>query len=161
MKLRRCSGISDIKTYSGTLYEKVTTKKGREKMNQQEFRRHERHKVTDGTLVVLDPYFALIGKIVDISHGGLSFHYKGNGEIMRDSCEVSFVFDNPTNNIKYGPLKFGVNIISDAKIGHKLNNSARMKCCRMKFQDLSYYQKQWVEECIKNHTESSSESPMD
>ena len=131
-------------------------------MNQEEFRRHERHKVTDGALVVLEPYFSLIGKIVDISHGGLSFHYKGNGEIMSDSCEVSFVFDNKTNNIKYGPFKFSMNIISDAKIEYKnLNNSVGTKCCRMKFQDLSYYQKLWVEECVKNHTKGSAKSSMD
>jgi hypothetical protein len=138
------------------------TKKGRVKMDQQNFRRHKRHKVTDGTLVVLDPYFALIGKIVDISHGGLSFHYKGNGEIMSDSCEVSFMFDNTTNNIKYGPFKFSMNIISDTKIEYKnLNNSNGMKCCRMKFQDLSYYQKLWVEECIRSLTTSMAKPSMD
>ncbi|MBW1899809.1 MAG: hypothetical protein JRI61_12240 [Deltaproteobacteria bacterium] len=131
-------------------------------MNHEEFRRHERHMITDGTLVVLEPDFALIGKIVDISHGGLSFHYKGNKEIMSDSCEVSFVLDDATSNIKYGPFKFSTNIISDAKIEYKnLNNSAAMKCCRMKFQGLSYYQKLWVEDCIRNHTTGPAQSSMD
>ena len=130
-------------------------------MNHQEYRRHERYNVSDGTIIVLDHYFALIGKIVDISHGGLSFHYKGNGEIIRDSCEVSFVFDNTETNIMYGPFKFNMDIISDSKIEYKNpNNSVGMKCCRIKFQDLSYYQKLWVEECIKNHT-NHAESSMD
>jgi len=126
-------------------------------MNREELRRHERHKVANGTLVILDPYFTLIGKIIDISHGGLSFQYKGNGETMRDSCEVSFVFDNPANTIKYGPLKFSVNIISDARIeDENRNNLAQMKCCRMKFRSLSYYQKLWVDGCIRNHTAGST-----
>ncbi|MFO7559544.1 MAG: hypothetical protein R6X10_11995 [Desulfobacterales bacterium] len=131
-------------------------------MNQKESRRHQRHNVTDGTLVVLEPYFDLIGKIVDISHGGLSFHYKGKKEIMSDACEVSFMFDNTTDNLKYGPFKFSTHIISDAKIAYENpNNSNGVQCCRMEFQDLSYYQKLWVEACIRNHASGPDRSSID
>jgi len=130
-------------------------------MNRDEFRKHERYKVKDGALVVLEPDFDRIGKIVDISQGGLSFLHKGKKEMMSNPCEVSFVFDNAAGRMRHGPFKFSTNIISDAKINNKnLNNSDGMKCCRMKFQDLSYYQKLWVDECIRNHTKSPAKSTM-
>ena len=128
-------------------------------MERDEYRRHERYKVKDGTLLVLEPVFGRIGKIVDISQGGLSFLHKGKKEIMSNPCKVSFVFGNAAGTMKHGPFKFSANIISDAKINNKaLNNSNDMKCCRMKFKDLSYYQKLWVSECIKNHTAGPAKS---
>ena len=117
-----------------------------------ERRKHERYEVKDGTLVVLGLDSTQIGQIVNMGHGGLSFHYKGNKNIISDPCEVSIVFDSKST-VKYGPFKFSTNIISDVKIEDKnLHNSVVKKRCHMEFNDLSYYQNFWLEECIKNHT---------
>ena len=126
-----------------------------------EQRKHERYEIKDGTLILLGPYSAQIGQIVNMGYGGLSFHYKGNKDITIDPCEVSIVFDSKST-VKYGPFKFSTNIVSDVKIEDKnLHNLAAMKRCHMQFNDLSYHQKLWLEECIANHTTGPVKSSLD
>ncbi len=126
-----------------------------------EQRRHKRYEVKDGTLVLLGLYSAQIGQIVNMGYGGLFFHYKGNKDIIINPCEVSIVFDSK-GAVKYGPFKFSTNIVSDVKIEDKnLHNSAVTKRCHMEFNDLSYHQKLWLEECIRNHTTGPVKSSLD
>jgi hypothetical protein len=130
-----------------------------------EQRRHVRYEVKDGTLILLGPYSAQIGQIVDMGHGGLSFHYKGNKNITKDiaidPCEVSIVFDSK-GAVKYGPFKFTTNIVSDVEVEDKsLHNIAVTNRCQMEFNDLSYHQKLWLEECLRNHTTGPVKPSLD
>jgi hypothetical protein len=126
-----------------------------------ERRKHERYEVKDGMLVVLGLDATQIGQIINMGHGGLSFHYKGNKNIISDPCEVSIIFDSKST-VRYSPFKFSTNIISDVKIeDNALHNSVVKKRCHMQFNDLSYYQIFWLKECIRIHTTGSVKSFTD
>jgi len=117
----------------------------------EERRKHERHQIKDGFLVILGPSSAQIGKIVDIGLGGLSFLYKKN-EKINDPCEVSIILDS-TRAISDGPFRFSANIISDMEIEDNIPyDSETRKRCRMQFSELSYHQNFWLQKTIKNNT---------
>lgn len=124
-------------------------------------RQHERYGVKDGALVVFGSNSARTGQIVNIGHGGLSFLYKGNKEMVDDPLKVSIVFDRE-GVVKYGPFKFSANIVSDVEVEDKImNNPIITKRCHIQFNDLSYHQKLWLEDCIRSHTTGAVPSFVD
>jgi len=56
---------------------------------QVERRKHQRFQVQNGAFVVLTPPDTKVGRIVDISMGGLAFHYVGTEESSRESTQLS------------------------------------------------------------------------
>jgi hypothetical protein len=56
---------------------------------QVERRKHQRFQVQNGAFVVLTPPGTKVGRIVDISIGGLAFHYVGKQESSRESTQLS------------------------------------------------------------------------
>lgn len=117
-----------------------------------EQRKHERYEVKDGALVVFGADFARTGQIVNMGHGGLSFLYKGNRDLAADPLEVSIVFDRE-GVVKYGPFKFNANIVSDMEVeDQNMNSPISTKRCHIEFNDLSYHQKLWLEDCLRSHT---------
>ena len=117
-----------------------------------ERRQHQRYEVVDGTMVLAGQSFSTIGQIVNISNDGVLFRYRGNSDITSDACEASIVFDRG-GAVRFGPFKFNTRIVADVAYAEgPVNSSNVTKRCHMQFNDLSYHQKLWLEECIRNHT---------
>jgi hypothetical protein len=58
------------------------------KMNSTEKRKHKRLKAKEGTFAVVTSDYNKIGQIRNISKGGLSFQYIGEGEESKGSVEI-------------------------------------------------------------------------
>ena len=118
-----------------------------------EQRAHKRFKAQAGSLAVLGPKSKKMGQIIDISKGGLAFHYK-NGVVEEpdDAYELSILFDD-RDNITHRPFKFNASIVSDFEVENQVQfSTAVIKRCGVQFDDLTYYQQTWLDECIRNHT---------
>lgn len=108
-----------------------------------------RFQVEDGAFVLLGPRSSLLGQIIEISLGGLSFLYTTSTNPAKDSTELdilladhSFYFD-----------KIPCNIVSDLEIRHELSmGSKTIRRCSVEFGDLSKDQKSQLEYFIRNHT---------
>ena len=108
-----------------------------------------RFEVEDGAFVLLGPRSSLLGQIIEISLGGLSFLYTTAKEPPKDPSELdilladhSFYFD-----------KIPCSIVSDFEIRHELSmGSKTIRRCSVSFGELSKDQKLQLEYFIRNHT---------
>ena len=117
-----------------------------------EQRKHERFEAKEGTLVLLGPDYARTGKIINMGHGGMSFFYRAKDKLKNNKMEVSIIFDGD-KVAKYGPFKLDVNIVNDNEVeGQHPDHSIKMNRYHIEFNNLSYHQKLWLEDCIRNHT---------
>jgi len=117
-----------------------------------EQRAHKRFKAQAGVLAVLGPNSKKMGQLIDISKGGLAFHYKNGIEEPDVNYELSILFDD-SNTLNHRPFKFNASIISDIKVRNEVQfSTATIKRCGIQFEDLTYYQETWLDECIRNHT---------
>jgi len=117
-----------------------------------ERRKHERYSVRPGVLAVLGPDSSQMGQIVDISPDGLAFHYKNGRDKLAKSYKMSILFDDSLDS-NYSPFIFNVKVVSDIEIENESPfSSAVIKRFGMQFNDLTYYQKAWLAECIRDHT---------
>ncbi len=117
-----------------------------------ERRKHERYSVRPGVLAVLGPDSSRMGQIVDISPDGLAFHYKKGRDNLAESYKMSILFDDSLDS-NYSPFIFDVKVVSDIEIENESPfSSAVIKRFGMQFNDLTYYQKAWLTECIRDHT---------
>jgi len=119
-----------------------------------EQRAHDRYKAKPGVLAVLGPFSKKMGQVIDISKGGLAFHYKnGVVEVQEDAYELSILFDD-SNGMNHRPFKFSASIVTDFEVENEVQfSNAVIRRCGMQFADLTYYQKTWLDECIQNHTD--------
>lgn len=120
-----------------------------------ERRKHKRHKVQDGVLAVLGPNTAKMGQIIDISNGGIAFYHKDSSISIEKSHDLSILFDNNQTNGNYGPLKFQATIVSEVAVDNS-RMSAATRRCSLQFNNLTYYQRAWLGECIQNYTNSEN-----
>ncbi len=117
-----------------------------------ERRKHKRFNVEPGVLAVLGPSSAKMGQIIDVCQGGLSFHYKDGNEQPAESYELSILFDD-NNNLNHRPFKFNTSLVSDIEVANeKQFSTAVIRRCSLKFEDLTYYQTAWLDDCIRNYT---------
>lgn len=60
-----------------------------------ERRKHKRFHVQDGAFAVLRPHYAeLLGQIIDISRGGVSFRYIASEELSNGSFKLDILLGN-------------------------------------------------------------------
>jgi len=77
-----------------------------------ERRKHKRFRAKKGAFAVLKTDYNLLGQIVDISKGGLSYRYSGHAALSEDSVEVEiFSIDND-----FYMKKLPVKTVSDFKV---------------------------------------------
>jgi c-di-GMP-binding flagellar brake protein YcgR len=116
-------------------------------------RQHKRYSVQDGVFAVLGPFPTKMGQIIDISNGGLSFYHRNGLDSEPDTYELSILFDDNQNSINYGPLKFQAQVVSETDIKDNAeSNTTPMTRCGLAFEDLTYYQRSWLADCIQNFT---------
>ncbi len=117
-----------------------------------EYRTQKRFNVQDGVLAILGPYSYKIGQLIDISQGGIAFYYKKGQERQVDSYELSIIF-NDNNSLSHRLFKFNTTIVSDIQMDNENKfSSAVVRRCGLQFSELSYYQKTWLDYCIRNYT---------
>lgn len=116
-------------------------------------RQHKRYPVQDGVFAVLGPFPTKMGQIIDISDGGLSFYHRNGSDSDSCSYELSILFDDSQNSINYGPLKFHAQVVSETDINDEDGaTTPAVKRCGLAFEDLTYYQRSWLADCIQNFT---------
>jgi len=117
-----------------------------------ERRKHKRYSVKPGVFAVIGPDSSRMGQIVDISPDGLAFYYKNCRDKISKSYKMSILFDDSLE-ASYSPFIFDVTVISDIVIEDDSPfSNAVIKRFGMRFSDLTYYQRAWLTECIRDHT---------
>ncbi len=117
-----------------------------------EYRTHKRFNVQDDVSAILGSYSYKIGQLIDISQGGIAFYYKEGQERQVDSCELSILFGD-NNSLNHPLFKFNTTIVSNIEVVNENKfNSAVVRRCGLQFSGLTYYQKNWLDDCIQNLT---------
>jgi hypothetical protein len=120
-----------------------------------ERRKHKRYKVENGALVLLGWYYEKVGRIIDISMGGLAFRYVSQGEEQDESdlaivlSETNFYMDEVQNRT-----------ISDFRLVDKTpTTSATPRRRGVQFTVPTDTQKAQIEFFINNYTNRANEPP--
>ncbi len=114
-----------------------------------ERRRQERFQVSNGAFVGLGPHYNNVGQIIDLSMGGLAFHYAGSKEPPRGSWKLDIFLND--GNFYLGKVPF--RIISDFEIADKEPfDPITTRRSSVQFGNLTHYQKYLLGYFIQNHT---------
>lgn len=114
-----------------------------------ERRRHQRFQAEDGAMVTLHHYASLVGRIIDISKGGLAFRYMDTDERPRGSFQMDILVEKAGFLLEKVPAK----TISDLELPKEFSYSpTTMRRQGVRFGDLTENQKSKLEFFIRNHT---------
>jgi hypothetical protein len=119
-----------------------------------EKRKYIRFKAQDKIFVAFGTQFSKIGKLKDISMGGLAFQYIEHTKTFKRNCSRLSIFHN--EDLFYLPDLECI-IIADQPIytNHKmltLKSTYLIKRCAVRFQDTTAYQRDKLEFLINNYT---------
>jgi hypothetical protein len=115
-----------------------------------ERRRHERFKVEKIAFAVLRNRVSKLGQIIDISRGGLAFHYIANQEWPEVSSELDILLAS-NNGFCLERLKFKT--ISDFKIANKSPySSITVRRRGVQFEALTEHQTSHLLDFLRKHT---------
>lgn len=113
-----------------------------------ERRKHKRFKVQEGLFAVLDGDKQKLGPILDVSRGGLSFHYVGD-EKPHTSQEMK-IFSSRTD---FYMADVPFRTVLDVRLPRGVPfSSVRMSRCGVQFGDLTHDQNSQLEYLIANYT---------
>jgi hypothetical protein len=114
-----------------------------------ERRKHKRFEVPTGAFVALCPRGIIVGKIVDISAGGLAFGYINGQKPLKSLSELDmFCVDNGfcLRNVRF-------KTVWDVEIPNELPvNSETMRRSGVRFKRLGRNRKSQLKRFIENHT---------
>ncbi len=114
-----------------------------------ERRKHKRFQVPKRTLSAFGPHFAKIGRIVDISMGGVAFHHNGGKEPSSGSHKLDIILSE--RDFYLGDVSYRT--ISDLEIPDKApSRSIAMRRGSLEFRKLTHNQKSRLEQFIQDHT---------
>lgn len=114
-----------------------------------EKRKHRRFCLKDLAFAAFGSHAKGIGKIIDISRGGLSFRYIADGDQLNESFELEIYLANNGFHLKEVPSK----TISDLEITSEFpTSSITMRRCGVQFGELTQNQVSQLECFIQNHT---------
>ena len=115
----------------------------------QERRKHKRFDVKKGAFAVSPPNYEKLGRIKNISRGGLAFQYKGNPETTRDSCELEIFSIVDDFYLRKLPVK----TILDFEVRPQVPlNSLPTRQVGLEFKELNHHQKILLHHFLQNHT---------
>lgn len=119
-----------------------------------ERRRHKRFKINGDIYAILGKDSQAMGRIMDISKGGLSFSHNGGRVEPSRVSELSLFFAdrNMSNSISRASLRFKSRVVSDSETmtGVQLNMSKRR--CAVQFDDLTWYQNASIDNLISHQS---------
>ena len=118
-----------------------------------ERRTHQRFKVQHGAIA--SAQLTVVGQIINISHGGLSFWYVDSRERSKESCRLTISLADSTFNLSMIPFK----VVWDLPMPETLPCGAfPLRYCGVEFGDLADYQKLGLQFFIHNYTATAAES---
>jgi c-di-GMP-binding flagellar brake protein YcgR len=115
-----------------------------------ERREHKRFHLSNRALVVLRPYYTKLGRVVDVSAGGLSFTYLESNQSSQESFELDVLSEDFTARVREIP--FEVVSEQDEKKAPFSAGSTTMKRCGVKFSSLTEIQRSLLKSFIEDHT---------
>ena len=111
-------------------------------------RKQKRYRSKEGTFAVLEPG-TLIGQIIDISMGGLSFSYIDDKNIKSEPKELDIYTLSEDINIEKIPFS----IITDCELEKKTyTNSFSIRKKSIKFEKLNFNMRSMLKYLINTHT---------
>jgi hypothetical protein len=112
-------------------------------------RQHDRFKVCDGGFATLCHGFTELGKIIDISGGGLSFRYVASEARTNGSAELSVLMTDGSFCFEKVPFK----TVWDSPMPREFSFGAiTLRHCGVQFGDLSHGQRVDLEYFIRSYT---------
>ena len=118
-----------------------------------ERRKHKRFKVKGDIFAVLGKNSQAMGRIVDISKGGLAFNHNGGKVEPAEMSELSLLFaDRISMDISRTSLKFRSRIVSDNETVKNGNSNQTKRRCAVQFDDLTWYQNSSLDNLISHQT---------
>jgi len=124
-------------------------------MTRVERRKHKRYEVDNGALVLLGWYYEKVGRIIDISMGGLAFRYVPHGEEQEES-DLTIVLSETNFYLDEVPTR----TISDFELADKIpatSTTARRR--GVQFMSPTDNQKAQIDFFINNYTNGKAEPP--
>ncbi len=121
------------------------------KMILQDRRKHQRFSVEDGALAVLKPFPIKLGRILDISKGGLEIRYFEDEEWPNSFSAISIMMATEKVCLDDIPIR----TIEDDEIDVAYIGSIEKRRRTMQFGELTDEQQQQLELFIRNHTNAA------
>ena len=119
------------------------------KKKSSERRRHKRLRAKEGTLAVLGSPRITIGKIVDVSMGGLAVRYVAEEALSKESCRIDILMADGLSHLYGLPCETVYDI--EAKTTVPLTSMVERRR-GLKFGKLTPSQKLHLEDFISSHT---------
>lgn len=112
-------------------------------------RKHKRFQARKGVFVGVGPHDIQVGRLRDVSMGGLGFRYIGNGEQLKGTHHVDIFMGEENFYLSRVPVK----TVSDIEVVAKTPSAVTtMKRCCVKFKKLTNEQRAKLKEFIENYT---------
>jgi hypothetical protein len=120
-----------------------------------ERRKHKRYQVDSGALVLLGWYYEKVGRIIDISEGGIAFRYTPPKE-EQDGSNLAIVLAETNFYLDEVPTK----TVTDFELADKTATaSINARRCGAQFMNPTGTQKSQIEFFINNYTNREAEHP--
>ena len=116
-----------------------------------ERREHKRFRVPNGEFVGLGPHFDKVGRIIDVSRGGLSFCYVAR-EKQTDGLSLDMFSTDADFFLGYVPFETVADVLIPEEDPFSLVTRRR---CSLRFRDLTRTQISQLEDFIKDRTEGT------
>jgi hypothetical protein len=113
-----------------------------------ERRRHKRMEVRDGAFVLLGPDSTKLGRMIDISLGGLAFSHMARERPSNELFELDMFIIDGDFYLERVPFE----TISDLKTLENPFSSITMRRSGVRFGELTHDQLSLLENFIQNHT---------
>jgi c-di-GMP-binding flagellar brake protein YcgR len=110
-------------------------------------RRQERLPIQNDTFVVLKSEDTKVGRIVDISMVGLTFHYVGRAKGLSKSAELG-IFSAQNDFYLY---RVPCEVVSDRKLYEHHPSPISMRRCGVQFRNLTQRQVSQLQDFIQSH----------
>lgn len=114
-----------------------------------EKRKYERVAAREGIIVALKPHSNILGQMIDISMGGLSFRYIESSEPTSHSSELVILIANHNFFLDRVSFKTASDILIDNNISF---SSLQMRRRGVEFVNLSVHQSTLIQHLITKHT---------
>ena len=120
-------------------------------------RKYERYSAREGAIVALKPQANILGQMIDIGMGGLSFRYIECHEPPGYSDELVILMASQHFFLDKVPFK----AVSDIEIENNISfSSIKMRRCSVEFGHLNLQQAASIENFILKHTATTANQPF-
>ena len=120
-------------------------------------RKYERYSAREGAIVALKPQSNILGQMIDIGVGGLSFQYIESHEPPGYSNELVILVASQRFFLDKVPFK----TVSDIEIENNISfSSIQMRRCSVEFVRLSLEQAASIQNFIIEHTAITTKQPL-